>query len=173
MKFEWHHNTEPLVLISTHPLFFSPLNNNVNKKKLKQESLEGQAWVAGMRCRVRIKVRGLVISHFIPGIQGSLIVNKEQLYWHLWRGAGFPWTPTLPTPESRQHGRLQQWRLMPILKRSQFMKGRDIKELINGFHRPGTQPPDWSYRWYCYWRSADTLQVSGQDTHLSSKQAIL
>lgn len=37
----------------------------------------------------------LVISDFISGVQESLIVNKDQLHWHLWHSTGFPRTPSL------------------------------------------------------------------------------
>lgn len=46
------------------------------------------------------------------------------------------------------------WQCVPILKRSQFMKGRDTKALIDGFHGRQAQSLDWFHRWYCYWRCA-------------------
>lgn len=39
--------------------------------------------------------QGLVISDFISGLQRSLIVNKGQLYWHLWHCTGLPRTHVL------------------------------------------------------------------------------
>lgn len=110
----------------------------------------------------------LVVFNFISRIQRIQNVDKKQLYWHLWYDNSPP-PQSLQVSGNDQRGRLQEWRGVPILKRSQFMKGRDFKVLINGSHRPQTRGWDRSDRWYCYWRSADVLQVSTRGRRLKFK----
>lgn len=111
----------------------------------------------------------VVISDFISGVPGSLIVTKN----HLWHCCFFPLDfqyLILPIGESHERDNLGEWRGVPILKRSQFMKGHDIKALINGLYRSPTRRRDWFDRWYCYWRSTDVLGSVNRGRMLEFKE---